>query len=213
MIKSKERISEFGEVFTSEREVNAMLDLVKDETQRIDSRFFEPACGDGNFLIEVLSRKIDVVRRGYSKSQLDFERYTFTAIASLYGIDIMLDNVEQCRARLYNYVYDVYLSLYKKEASDKFLKSIYFVLTKNIIHGDALSLQLPNSGTPIVFSEWSFALGSKVRRIEYTLNNLLAYQPFEGDSLFSDLGEEVFLPHPLTSHPLVHFREVANAAD
>ena len=210
MIKSKERISEYGEVFTSEREVKAMLDLVKCETQRIDSRFLEPACGTGNFLIEVLARKLEVVKHRYSKNQLDFERYCFTAVSSLYGIDILLDNVKECRERLFQFVATAYQAIYKKHSKDGFLDAIRFVLSKNILHGDALTLLLPDSNKPIVFSQWSFVSGSKVKRTEYTLNNLLAYQPMEGANLFSDLGESAFIPHPQKTYPQIHFMDVAD---
>ena len=87
-LKSKNRVADHGEVFTAEREVNAMLDLVKQETERIDSRFLEPACGTGNFLVEVLRRKLAVVDKNYKKSQLDYERYAVLAVSSLYGIDL-----------------------------------------------------------------------------------------------------------------------------
>ncbi len=100
-VKSKKRVSDHGEVFTSEREVNAMLDLVKQETERIDSRFLEPACGSGNFLVEVLRRKLAVVEAKYKSSQLEFERYAVIAISSIYGVDILKDNVEECRERLF----------------------------------------------------------------------------------------------------------------
>jgi type I restriction-modification system DNA methylase subunit len=210
MIKSKHRINEFGEVFTQEREVKAMLDLVEDETNRIDSRFLEPACGDGNFLIEVLRRKLNVVEVRYSKSKLEFERYTFSAIASLYGIDLLEDNVRDCRSRLFKYVEERYSKSFKKDLDSRFLKAVNFVLSKNIIHGDALTLTQAGTNKPIVFTEWAFATGSKVRQTEYTFNNLLAYQPFEEGSLFSDLGEEAFLPEPLKSHPLRHYLELSD---
>ena len=96
-VKSKQRVVDRGEVFTAEREVNAMLDLVKQETERIDSRFLEPACGDGNFLAEILRRKLDVVERNYKRSQADYEKYAVLALMSMYGVDIMQDNVEECR--------------------------------------------------------------------------------------------------------------------
>ena len=102
MVKSKERISKYGEVFTSKNEVNAMLDMLKHETQRIDSRFFEPACGDGNFLIEIINRKLKIVKECYSKIQLDFEKYTFIATSSIYGVDILEDNWQD---KLKNYIY------------------------------------------------------------------------------------------------------------
>ena len=93
-IKSKERVAERGEVFTAEREVNAMLDLVANECLRPDSRFLEPACGDGNFLSAILKRKLAELRRKYKKSPRDYEKQAVVAIGSLYGVDIMNDNVE-----------------------------------------------------------------------------------------------------------------------
>jgi type I restriction-modification system DNA methylase subunit len=101
-IKSKERVSDHGEVFTAEREVNAMLDLVKDETERIDSRFLEPACGTGNFLTKILERKMAVVRSRYSKDLTGYELNALIAVSSIYGIDILMDNVHECRERLFD---------------------------------------------------------------------------------------------------------------
>lgn len=98
--KSKNRVADFGEVFTNEREVNAMLDLVKHETERIDSRFLEPACGDGNFLAEVLRRKLAVVRSRYGKNPDDYERYSVIAVSSIYGVELLEDNTKECRKRL-----------------------------------------------------------------------------------------------------------------
>jgi len=94
--KSKKRIRDHGEVFTQEREVNAMLDLVKNETDRIESRFLEPACGDGNFLAPILERKLAIVKKKYRSSQNEFERMAFLAVSSIYGVELLLDNVEVC---------------------------------------------------------------------------------------------------------------------
>src|SRR5229473_3650706 len=101
VVRTKKRVSDHGEVLTGQTEVNAMLDLVKHETERIDSRFLEPACGDGNFLTVILERKLAVVEKRYGKSQLDFERYSVLAVSSIYGIDILHDNVRDCRRRLF----------------------------------------------------------------------------------------------------------------
>ena len=210
MIKSKERISNFGEVFTPEKEVNAMLNLVEAETQRIDSRFLEPACGDGNFLAAILERKINEVKRVYGKNEFDFQKSTFAAVSSLYGIDILFDNVCQCRKRLFNVVKDfIHLSL-EKNNTKKLLEAIEFVLNKNIIHGDALTLTLPDSESPIVFTEWSFTKGSMVKRTDYKMSNLLAYQVVSSTPLFSDLGNEVYLPVSENSFKAVHFLELIN---
>ena len=100
-IKSKERVRTRGEVFTAAREVNAMLDLVKDETENIDATFLAPACGTGNFLDEVLRRKLAVCQKRYGKSAADYEKFSFLACTTLYGVDIMADNVERCRERLF----------------------------------------------------------------------------------------------------------------
>ena len=210
IIKSKQRVTDHGEVFTSEREVNAMLGLVQHETERIDSRFLEPACGDGNFLVEILRRKLEVVRGKYAKSQLEFERFSVTAIASIYGIDILEDNVEACRSRLYNIFYETYASLYKKKCKDDCLSAIRFILSRNILLGDALSLKtVGKESTPIVFSEWSFARGSMVKRRDYAFEELIPNEKQKNDLFnkvqISDLGTPVFIPTPVKEFPLTHF--------
>lgn len=210
MIKSKERITEFGEVFTSQREVNAMLDLVYDETLRIDSRFLEPACGTGNFLNEILLRKLKVIEEKYKTSQSDYEHYCFVAVSSLYGIDILEDNVEQCRIRLLQTISSEYSKIFTKNVKDTFLKAVNVSLSKNILHGDALTLKGANSEEPITFTEWGMLANGKVVRKEYKFLNLLAYQPFGEGTLFSDLGEEVFIPEPTKSYPAMHFLELSH---
>lgn len=205
-IKSKQRVVDHGEVFTAEREVNAMLDLVKQETQRIESRFLEPACGTGNFLIEVLHRKLDVVETRYKKSKIEYERYAVLAVSSIYGVDILEDNVIHCRERLYGYFNDRYTSLYKDQCSDECRNSVSFILERNILWGDALTMKtVCGNEDPIVFSEWSAVNGSMIKRRDYSLAHLLAYQPMDGLNLFSDLGESAFIPKPVKEYPLMHF--------
>ena len=210
-IKRTKRVLDYGEVFTSEREVNAILDLVYNETQRIDSRFLEPACGDGNFLAEVLRRKLNVVREKYRSNQFDFERYCFLAVSSIYGVDILEDNVEACRVRQLGIVKKTYQHLYKNSIKPDFIQAITFVISRNILWGDALALKEPRSDIPIIFSEWSFITGSFVKRADYTFHTLLANQPMEGETLFSDLGQEAFIPMPFKVYNPVHFLEVSNA--
>lgn len=211
MIRSKERIEKFGEVFTSEREVNAMLDLVSNETARIESRFLEPACGSGNFLIEVIKRKMFVTKERYGRHQPDFERYAFVAASSVYGIDLLEDNVQECWRRISDYLFTMYAEIFPTTQCEKFKNAVGFVLSKNLLIGDALTLTLPDSSNPIVFSEWNIVGGNKVKRVDYNLTNLIAYQPFDGESLFSDLGESAFIPTPLQTFPTTHFKEVQNA--
>jgi len=210
-VKSRQRITDHGEVFTSEREVNAMLDLVKQETERIDSRFLEPACGTGNFLVEILKRKLTVVENRYSKNQLEYERYAIIALSSIYGVELLRDNVQTCRDRLLGIFTHYYLNNYKNEIKPEFLKSAEFILSRNILWGDALSLKTPDEkAEPIIFSEWSAVNGSMIKRRDYTMANLLVSQPMEGLNLFSDLGDKAFIPTPVADYPLIHFLKLGD---
>jgi hypothetical protein len=205
-VKSKKRVTDHGEVFTAEREVNAMLDLVKQETERIDSRFLEPACGDGNFLVEILRRKLAVVESRYVKSQLEWEQYAVIAISSIYGVDILKDNVTECQERLFTVFDNQYSSLFKDECKTECRQSVRFILNRNILWGDALSLKTPDEKPqPIVFSEWSAVNGNLIKRRDYTLANLLENQPINQPNLFSDLGDRAFIPTPVAEFPLHHF--------
>ena len=212
MIKTRQRVINHGEVFTAEREVIAMLDLVEHETQRIDSRFLEPACGSGNFLIEVLRRKLKVVEERYGRGQLEFERNAIIALGSIYGVDLLEDNVIECRSRLFDYFNEVYTRLFDDQCREECRSSTRYVLSRNIIWGDALTMKA-TTGTkePIVFSEWSPVNGSMVKRRDYSLAHLLAYQPMDGANLFSDLGEEAFIPKPVRDFPLTHYLKLPEA--
>ena len=208
-VVSKKRVSDHGEVFTAEREVNAMLDLVKQETERIDSRFLEPACGTGNFLAEILIRKLSIVENRFSRNMLEYELHVIIAISSLYGIEILQDNVQICQERLLKIFNQYYSKIYKKRIKTECLRSAEYILSKNILWGDALSLKTPDEkAEPIIFSEWSAINGSMIKRRDYTMANLLASQPFDGLNLFSDLGDNAFIPTPITDFPLVHFLRI-----
>ena len=172
-VKSKKRVADHGEVFTNEREVNAMLDLVKDETERIDSRFLEPACGNGNFLAEVLRRKLNVVKSRYGKSQMEYERYAIIAVSSIYGVDILNDNAQECRERLYQIFDEYYSDLFKDKCKDECKRSVKFLLDRNILWGDALDFTNPESKEPIIFSEWSPINGSLLKRKDFVYQFLV----------------------------------------
>ena len=179
-IKSKERVSQRGEVFTAEREVNAMLDLVENECLRPDSRFLEPACGDGNFLSAILKRKLTELRRKYKKSPRDYEKLSIVAIGSLYGVDIMNDNVEACRERLFSIWDAEYTDHCKSETSDEAREAAKFIIERNIINGNALTLMCVDANgndiqAPIVFSEWALINGTQMQRSDYTMADLLTY--------------------------------------
>ena len=215
-VKSKKRVTDHGEVFTSEREVNAMLDLVKQETERIDSRFLEPACGTGNFLVEILRRKLAIVESRYKKSQLEYERYAVIAISSIYGIDLLQDNVKEAQNRLYKIFDKQYTSFYKANCKEECRTSIKYILERNILRGDALTLKTVGNGDePIIFSEWSAVNGSMIKRRDFTLDNLLKAEAQKvPGGLFDDFYETdpAFLPKPIKDFPLTHFLKLAEHA-
>ena len=207
-IKSRKRVVDHGEVFTSEREVNNMLDLVQNEAERIESRFLEPACGNGNFLIEIYSRKLESVRKRYSKSQLDFEKYAFLATSSIYGIDLMRDNIEECKKRLLNKFEEVYKNIYKKKCKSEFINVIEYILSKNLLVGDALTL-LQENDVPIIFPEWNFVRGSMIKRRDYIYKELIK----EDDDSYTEKSIEnkkAFIPEPIMEYPMMHYMKVVD---
>ena len=206
-IKNRERVTKFAEVNTSEKEVNNMLDLVSQETDRLDSRFLESACGDGNFLIEILNRKLKILIKNFKKNQYEFERNSILVIGSLYGIDILNDNITTARERIFDKFCKEYNGLFKESCDPNLVNSINFIIKKNVVQGDALTLKKVGLDEPIVFSQWSI-IEDKVKRREYSFANLISYSPFEEDTLFSDLGEEVSIPKTEKDYPLIKFNEI-----
>ena len=178
-VKSKQRVADHGEVFTAEREVKAMCDLVSDECLRIDSRFLEPACGDGNFLAEILTRKLTVVTQKYKRNPVDYEKNALLALGSLYGVELLADNVAACRERLFKIWDKAYTKAVKKiDRKEPVRDSARYILEKNIICGNALSLhQVDENGMdtaePIIFSQWAFVTGPMMKREDYTFEQLL----------------------------------------
>lgn len=211
-VKSKQRVAEHGEVYTSAREVNAMLDLVKQETERIESRFLEPACGDGNFLIEILRRKLEIVKKRYGQSQIEYERYSILALSSIYGIEILEDNTIACRNRLFTFFKDEYEKIYRSTTKEEYLNSARFILSKNIVWGDALTLHsVCGKKEPIVFCEWSPVNGSMIKRRDFSFHELLFQSENNALPLFSDTGEDIFIPKPIKEYPLIHFLRLYDA--
>jgi len=209
-IISRQRVVDHGEVFTSTLVVNAMLDLVKQETERIDSRFLEPACGDGNFLSEILNRKLIIVEGRYSKSQKELDKYSLVAITSIYGVELLEDNVARCREKLFEIYLDWYSSISQERQNEQLFDCVKFVLSKNIIHGDALTLKtVGKNEEPIIFSEWSFTQ-NMVKRRGFSFDELLKNQGIRDTPLFSDLGDDVFLPQTIEEFPMVHYLELAD---
>ena len=206
-VKSKKRVADHGEVFTNDREVNAMLDMVKHETERIDSRFLEPACGNGNFLAEVLRRKLKVVDQRYANNQMDWERYAVIAVSSIYGVDILEDNAQECRVRLYQIFDDLYTSHFKDKCKEDCRRSIRFLFDRNILWGDALDFTNPATKQPIVFSEWSAVNGSMLKRRDYMFKFLV--EKSHQFSLFNDEGNPAAIDEPVKDFPLIHYLKLS----
>ena len=177
-IKSKKRVVNYGEVFTNKKEVNAMCDLVIQETEKINSKFLEPACGDGNFLIEILKRKLNTIKKRY-KDICDWERFSLLAISSLYGIEILEDNAIVCKNRLYNYWKKEYETINNKKYNKKILDFAKYILEHNIICGNTLSGKCVSkeghdTEKPIIFFFWIFSFDDmKIQKRDYTFNELL----------------------------------------
>lgn len=206
-VKSRKRVADHGEVFTNDREVNAMLDLVKHETERIDSRFLEPACGNGNFLAEVLKRKLAVVVSRYSKSQIEWEINALICIASIYGVEILEDNTFECQERLYSILSKKYVSHFGTNCKIDFLKSIKFILKRNILWGNALDFTNPETKKAIIFSEWSI-LGSMIIRKDFIFK-FLVENTFQF-SLFNDEGNPAAIDESIRDYPPIHYLKIGN---
>ncbi len=169
-IKSKERVARHGEVFTAEREIKAMCDLVKNESERIDSRILEPACGEGPFLQEMLRRKLQTVKNRYRRSPHDFELYSIVALSSLYGVELLEDNAQICRDNLFNIWNQAYSEFGDQKLQVK--QSARYMVETNILCGDALTLK-QHDGKPIVFAEWSLLPNGVMLRKDFELSEML----------------------------------------
>lgn len=191
LIKSKKRVADHGEVFTPPWLVEQMLDLVKGETERIDSRFLEPACGSGNFLVPVLQRKLAAVEAKFGKFDFERRHYALLAIMCTYGIELLTDNIVECRANMLE-VFAGYLNL--NETDDLYLAASY-VLSQNLVHGDALTMRT-HDGQPITFAEWGYLGKGKFQRRDFRLEVLTQMSTFSQEgTLFAHLGKhEVFTP-------------------
>ena len=207
LIKSKKRVADHGEVFTPPWLVDAMLDLVKDETDRIDSRFLEPACGSGNFLARVLQRKLAAVEIKFGKSEFEKKQYALLCLMCICGIELLSDNIAECRENMIE-VFAQYLNL---DNSEDMYRAASFVLSCNLVHGDALTMRT-HDGEPITFSEWGYIGRGKFQRRDFRLDVLTGSSQFSAEgSLFAYLGKhEIFTP--TKTYPSMTVRDLAAAS-
>ncbi len=205
-VKSTDRVREHGEVLTAKREVEAMLDLVKNESERIDSRFLEPACGDGNFLVAILERKLKTVVTRYKTKKVDFEVNLLSALASIYGIDLLEDNIQLAIERMFEIACSCYKDSLKSAPDEDFKDIMRFILKKNILQGDSL-----NGIDKIIFTQWTL-VGYQFKREEFSFSQLNQQAEIMNTPLFASLtndkGENVFLPQPLKEYPLTYYRKL-----
>lgn len=200
-IKSRQRVAQHGEVFTNPREVNAMLDLVRDESFRLDSRFLEPACGDGNFLVEILRRKLSLLKD--IKSPTEWEFQSLIAVGSCYGIELLEDNCEACRERLFG---EVVGRMGRMGDLGDYGKSLRYMLRKNIVCGDALTYRTAE-GRPITFCEWTPIAGSmQFARRDFQFDFLVTQS--HQYSLFDEQGEAQSFDEPVRSYPPIHYTQL-----
>ncbi|MDX0584563.1 N-6 DNA methylase [Sinorhizobium medicae] len=204
LIKSKKRVADHGEVFTPAWLVEKMLDLVKGETERIDSRFLEPACGSGNFLLPVLQRKLAAVELKFGKSDFEKRHYALLTLMCAYGIELLADNIAECRANMLE-VFADYLNL---DEEDELYRAASFVLSLNLIHGDAMTMRDMN-GAPISVVEWGYLGKGKFQRRDFRLDVLTGMASFTAEgSLFAHLGKhEIFTPTKI--YPPMTVRDLA----
>lgn len=207
-IRSKERIADHGEVFTPTWMVESMLNLVQDETDRIDSRFLEPACGSGNFLVEVLRRKLMAVERKYGKSPFEKQHYALLGMMCIYGIELLPDNIAECRANMLE-IFAEYLRL---DPSQDLYQAASHVLSVNLVHGDALTMQTKD-GQSIAFAEWGYLGKGRFQRRDFRFDVLTGSSAFTAEgSLFASLSrQEIFTP--LRTYPPATVRGLASEAN
>lgn len=201
-MRSKQRVSDFGEVFTPAWLVEDMLNQVEHEADRIDSRFLEPACGSGNFLIPVLRRKLAAVESRYGKSQFEKCHYALFALMCIYGIELLSDNVAECRDSLR----EVFSEFVGVNAGEEWPRAATVVLAANIVQGDAIDM-ISETGEPIVMPEWAYLGHGKFQRRDFRYHALTQRSSITG-TLFEMLDEhEVFVP--IFAYPPMTVLEIA----
>lgn len=214
--RTRQRVIDHGEVFTPPGLVNDMLDLVAHECERVDSRFLEPACGHGNFLAEVLRRRLAMVDLRH-KARTQWEPNALLGLASLYGIELLQDNVNDCRDRLHAIFADAYAKRFGTKARPEVLAAARQVLGCNIVRGDALKMTTVGDdlhrARPLVFIEWSLLPGGKFKRRRYEFRDLTHPPPEAAPNLFvegaarltDEDGKPVFIPCTVGEWPPVHY--------
>jgi hypothetical protein len=204
LVKSKQRVADHGEVFTPAWMVDAMLDLVKAESERVDARFLEPTCGSGNFIVQILRRKLAVVDLKYGKSEFERLHFALLGLMCIYGIELLADNIAECRANMLA----LFAGHLKLGGANDLYRAAAHVLSVNLVHGDALTMCATN-GQAIQFAEWAYLGKGKFQRRDFRFDVLTGSSKFsEAGSLFADVGKhDIFIP--TATHPPMTVAELA----
>jgi hypothetical protein len=190
LVRSRQRVADHGEVFTPAWLIEDMLDLVRHETERIDARFLEPACGSGNFLVAVLRRKLATVQVRYAKSDFERRHYALFGLMCIYGIELLADNAAECRRNLV----ELFCAFLGADPADVWGRAAKAVVEVNIVQGDALAMTTA-TGQPITFPEWSYVGRGKFQRRDFRYDSLAQMSSFGTDTLFGHLGQhDIFTP-------------------
>ena len=173
LIKSKSRVRKHGEVFTPDWMVKKMLSepAIQKKIKDIRATFFEPSVGEGAFVTEILHQKLNHVDEISNKS--DWIENALWVVASIYGIELLTDNLIIAKHNLVNVLIEHYQKFYQKELSKNtdLYKSARYIIDNNIVQGNALTY-LNNSNNLIVFSEW-VKQDDKVKQLQFTFKSLV----------------------------------------
>ena len=203
LVKSKQRVADHGEVFTPSHIVDAMLNLVKDESERIDARVLEPACGEGAFLQEVLRRKLATCQARYGKNEFERRHYGLLGLMCTYGIELLEDNAQICRDNLHA----IFVDFLGPDAEPEWAQAASAVLKTNIVQADALTMKLPN-GAAITFAEWGYLGKGRFQRRDFLYGDLAKRSAFGEDTLFGNMEiADIFTP--TTSFPTMSVADIA----
>jgi hypothetical protein len=160
-VRSRERVRDLAEVFTHQREVDAILDQIPDAFDELDVKFLEPSCGSGNFLTEILRRKLRLVTKAACVSREHYEHRLLRALASIYGVDISPENIALARRRMAHVVLEHYQTNAKTmEPTIGFLNASALILGDNIVVGDTL-----NAADQIELCDWRPAPAGFFQRV------------------------------------------------
>lgn len=187
-VRSRDRVRDLAEVFTHQREVDAILDQFPDAFTTLDAKFLEPACGSGNFLVEILRRKLVLVDQ--DAQHAEYEHQLLRAVASIYGVDISPSNVTEARDRMLTTL----TQAHARDLSTGLLSAAGLIVDCNVVVGDTLT-----GADRIELCDWQPRPGQRFQRV-------WSY------ALVPPVDRDLFWGERVADHEPVHYRDLAPAA-